>query len=85
MSQTTTQPAFLRHAGDSTNPVTPYDRLLRLPDVEAITGIKKSTIYGLMRKGEFPPCVRITRRMSAWPESKVLSWVRERIYGAGGA
>ncbi|HRN76526.1 AlpA family phage regulatory protein [Ottowia sp.] len=57
----------------------PRDRLLRLPDVEQLAGIKKSTIYQLMREGKFPQCVRITRRLSAWPESAVLTWVHERI------
>ncbi|MFV0409487.1 MAG: helix-turn-helix transcriptional regulator [Paracoccus sp. (in: a-proteobacteria)] len=57
----------------------PRDRLLRLPDVERMAGIKKSTIYAFMREGRFPPCVRITRRLSAWPESAVQAWVTERI------
>ena len=63
------------------NPVIPRDRLLRLPDVEAITGCKKSTIYKLMKEGKFPTCRRITARMSAWPESAVFAWVQARIAG----
>ena len=59
----------------------PRDRLLRLPDVEAVTGCKKSTIYSLMKAGKFPRCVRITARMAAWPESAVLTWVQARIAG----
>lgn len=66
----------------STKPVIPRDRLLRLPDVETATGCKKSTIYKLMKEGKFPPCVRITARMAAWPESAVLAWVQARIAGA---
>lgn len=66
----------------STKPVIPRDRLLRLPDVETATGCKKSTIYKLMKEGKFPPCVRITARMAAWPESAVLAWVQSRIAGA---
>lgn len=57
------------------------DRFLRLPDVEAVTGCKKSTIYKLMKEGKFPKCIRVTARMSAWPESAVLQWVQERIQG----
>ncbi len=60
-------------------PAVPRDRLLRLPDVEALVGIKKSTIYQLMREGKFPTCVRISRRLSVWPESAVLTWVNARI------
>ena len=62
-------------------PVVPRDRLLRLPEVEAITGCKKSTLYALMKSQKFVPCVRITARMVAWPESAVLTWVQARIAG----
>lgn len=65
-------------------PVIPRDRLLRLPEVEAITGVKKSTIYLLMRQGKFPGCVRLTDRMTAWPETAVLQWVQDRIAYAKG-
>lgn len=63
----------------SAKPVVPRDRLLRLPDVEAATGCKKSTIYQLMKQGKFPSGVAITGRMVAWPESAVLQWVQDRI------
>lgn len=78
--QTSAPSVHLAHAA---KPVTPRDRLLRLPDVEAATGCKKSTIYKLMKEGKFPACVRITARMSAWPESAVLQWVQERIKEGG--
>lgn len=71
------------HLVHSAKPAQPRDRLLRLPDVEAISGCKKSTIYKLMKEGKFPACVRITQRMAAWPESAVLAWVQERIHGGG--
>lgn len=67
----------------STTPVVPRDRLLRMPDVERAAGIKKSTVYQLMKEGKFPQCVRITRRLSVWPESAVLTWVNDRIREGG--
>ena len=63
----------------SSRPAVPRDRLLRLADVEAATGCKKSTIYKLMKEGKFPSCINITSRMVAWPETAVLSWVQARI------
>ncbi len=66
-----------------TRPPVPRDRLLRLPDVEAVTGCKKSTIYNLMRAGKFVQPVRISSRCTAWPESAVLQWVQDRIAAAG--
>lgn len=53
--------------------------LWRLPRVEEATGLKKSTIYELMRAGKFPKSVRLSTRMVAWPEKAVLQWVQERI------
>lgn len=64
---------------DETRPQVRRDRLLRLPDVEAATGLKKSTIYLLMKRQAFVPCVRVTARCVAWPESRVLQWVQDRI------
>lgn len=58
------------------------DRLLRLPEVEQATGLKKSTVYLLMKRDEFPRCVQITPRCVAWPESAVLQWVQDRISAA---
>ena len=60
-------------------PVVPRDRLVRLPEVEAMTGCKKSTIYELMRAGRFPKSVRLNARMVAWSENAVLTWVNARI------
>lgn len=60
------------------------DRFLRMPDVERVSGIRKSTIYALMAKQppEFPRAVQITPRCVAWPESQVLQWVQDKITGA---
>jgi prophage regulatory protein len=55
------------------------ERFLRLPDVEHAAGIKKSTVYQLVREGKFPAPIRLTRRCSVWTESAVLNWVNERI------
>lgn len=64
---------------NETRPQVRRDRLLRLPETEQATGLKKSTIYMLMKRGEFPRCVQVTARCVAWPESRVLQWVQDRI------
>ncbi len=61
-----------------TAPVGVKDRLLRLPDVERLTGCGKSTIYGLMATGKFPKNLRITRRLSCWKESDIFRWIAEQ-------
>ncbi|MNY12296.1 Prophage CP4-57 regulatory protein (AlpA) [compost metagenome] len=57
------------------------DRLLRLPEVERLTGLRRSTIYEQMRKGIFPRSVKAGQRTAAWPESAVQSWIAERMDG----
>lgn len=71
------------HLAHSAKPVTPRDRLLRLPEVETLVGIRKSSIYVLMKQGKFPRCIHITSRLAAWPESAVLQWVQDRIHKGG--
>lgn len=80
MQTTATSPV---HLDGADKPVPPRDRLLRLNDVMAICGIRKSSIYVLMQQGKFPPCINITSRLSAWPESAVYQWVQDRIHKGG--
>lgn len=54
------------------------ERLLRLPEVEKKTGLKKSSIYAGMRKGSFPKCVRFGR-VVAWPASRIEQWLAELV------
>lgn len=59
----------------------PAERLLRLPDVEARTGLKKSAIYAGMRAGQFPACIKLGPRAAAWAESEIADWIAEKIRG----
>ena len=65
-----------------TRPQVRRDRLLRLPEVEAVTGLKKSSLYALMKRKKFVSCVYVSARCVAWPESRVLQWVQDRITSA---
>lgn len=58
------------------------DRIIRLPEVENLTGLKKSTIYWLSKNGQFPKQITVHRRLTGWSEAAVLSWVQARIEGA---
>jgi prophage regulatory protein len=57
----------------------PRERMLRLPQVEATVGLKRSTIYELMKRGAFPRSVKLSQRCVVWPESRVLQFVQDRI------
>ena len=63
-------------------PVVPRDRLIRLPEVESLTGRKKSTLYLMISQNRLVRPVRLTARHVAWPETAVLQWVQDRIAAA---
>lgn len=65
-----------------TRPPVQRDRFLRLPEVEHLTGLKKSTLYRLMRERQFVQCVQVTPRCTAWSEASVLQWVQDRLAAA---
>lgn len=56
------------------------ERLLRLPEVQKISGLSKSSIY---RRADFPKPIKIGPRASAWRLTDVLQWIRGRIAAAG--
>ena len=53
-------------------------KLIRLPSVENLTGLKRSAIYAAMRARTFPGSVRLSARAVAWRESEVSAWCAER-------
>jgi prophage regulatory protein len=69
-------------AESPSNSVRPGECLLRLPDVEARTGLRKSAIYAGMKAGSFPKCLKLGPRASAWASSEIDAWIAERIRAA---
>ena len=53
--------------------------LLRLPAVQAQTGLSRSTIYLRIAAGEFPKQVSLGARAVGWLESEIDSWIESRI------
>jgi len=60
-----------------TNPI-PQQRLLRLRDVLHLVGLSKSTVYAMIRRGEFPRPVHLGC-MATWVESEIGTWIASRI------
>lgn len=54
-------------------------RLLRLPDVMARTGLKRSQIYCSMKTGDFPQSCKIGPASVAWSEAEVDEWIAGRL------
>ena len=55
------------------------ERLIRLPQVESLTGLKRAHLYQLARRGQFPKPLKVGARASAWQESLVMRWIQDRI------
>jgi len=53
--------------------------IYRIEEVCKQTGLKKSTIYKLIRGNSFPRGVRLTSRSTGWPSDVVEDWVSARI------
>jgi prophage regulatory protein len=53
-------------------------RILRRPEVEAITGLRRTRLDELERKGEFPKRVRISERATGWRSDELDAWVESR-------
>ena len=55
---------------------------LRLPEVKAVTGLSKTSIYELVRDKSFPAPVRLGPRTVAWVRSEVRLWALERVHAS---
>ena len=62
--------------------VTTERRLLRLQAVREATGLGRSSLYSLMRRGEFPSPIKLTERTVAWDSAAVAAWIHERVHAA---
>jgi prophage regulatory protein len=56
--------------------------IMRRAEVERRVGLKKSSIYRLIEKGEFPKPVHLTPGCAVWFASEVEGWLEARLEGA---
>ena len=61
------------------------ERVLRLPRVQARTGLSRSTIHVRVANGSFPQPIRLGARAVGWLESEVDAWIREQIAASRGS
>lgn len=54
-------------------------KFLRLNDIKNITGLSRSTIYLMIKNGDFPNSVKIGARAVGWIDSDLQSWIESRI------
>jgi prophage regulatory protein len=57
----------------------PSLELLRRREVEAKTGLSRSTIYARIREKTFPLPISLGSKSVAWIKSEVDEWIADRI------
>lgn len=53
--------------------------ILRRKQVEARTGLSRSTIYQRIADGTFPKAVNLGGRAVGWLESEIEDWLAQRV------
>ena len=51
------------------------NRLLTRREVEAMTGLSRSTLYALMSRGTFPRPLRVGGRAVRWSLAEIERWI----------
>lgn len=69
-----------QHGATPTQP----ERLLRLPQVQNLTGFGKSSIYSGVKNGTFPAPFRLSSRCVAWKLSTLQAWIDSRTTTTAG-
>jgi prophage regulatory protein len=52
---------------------------VRIKGVIAVTDLSRSSIYDLIKNGDFPRPVAISAKRSGWLRSEIAAWMRARI------
>ena len=61
----------------------PPRHILRLSEVERLTGFKRTHLYNMMHAGRFPEARRIGLRAVGWDSFEVEQWIADRLTRGG--
>ena len=53
-------------------------KILRVRDVTISTGLSRTTLWRLERRGEFPRRLRLSPNSTGWIESEIEQWIESR-------
>ncbi len=53
-------------------------KILRLKAVQDCTGLSRSTIYAMLKTGNFPQSVKLGLRSVGWYETEISNWINSR-------
>ena len=59
-------------------------KIIKRPEVEAVTGLSRSSIYAKMGEGVFPKAIKLSERSVGWLEHEVQEWVKNRVSATRG-
>ena len=54
------------------------DKIYRLPDAMAVTGLCRTAVYNALSDKDFPEPVKLGKRAVGWRESDLMAWVASR-------
>jgi prophage regulatory protein len=58
------------------------DRIVRVPEAVALTGLSRSTIYAAVKDGRFPAPMRLSLKAVGWRAAVLNAWLAARAGGA---
>lgn len=53
-------------------------KVMRLPEVLATTGLKRSSIYSFVKTGNFPAPIPLGGKAVGWLDSEILDWINAK-------
>ncbi len=60
--------------------VTESDRIVTPRAVSARTSLSRTTIWRMVRKGQFPAPIPLSDNRIGWPESAITAWLTQRAH-----
>jgi len=54
------------------------ERIIRAQELQELTGLSRTTIWRMERKGEFPSRVPLSGSSVGWRHSEIMEWMKQR-------
>jgi len=61
------------------------DRVIKLPEVQSLTSLSRSTIYQKMKDLEFPSSIPLGARAVGWRYSQIIEWINKQAASSNAA
>ena len=55
----------------------PVEAFLRLPDVIALVGLSRASIYAKVAENRFPASIKLTQHASGWRMGDIRAWLAD--------